>query len=136
MTSSDETATPPIELDWYLSRLEESTKSLKDAPNWKSVTIVEGFIAGDVVEKWPRHNLYTPESFSERFKEIITRGHSWVNLSAVGVLEGNLLISLEAVSSSIHEGCHTSVNMSGPMNKVRCCEGWNLDGFIEIVDET
>jgi len=136
MKSSDETPKPPIELDWYLDKLLESTKSHEDAPVWKDVIVVESFIVGDVAQKISRHNLHTAESFAERFKEIVTRGHSWVNLSAVGVFEGNLLVSLEAVSSSISEGCPTSVNLSGPMNKVRWREGWSLDEFIEVVDET
>lgn len=135
MKSSGESPAPPIELDWYLNRLIESIKSLEDAPVWRSVTIVEGFIADDEVQKLPRNTLHTTESFSDRFKEIVTRGHSWVNLSVAGIFEENLLVSLEAVSSSVYEGGLTSVNLSGPMNKVRWREGWKLDDFIEIVDE-
>jgi hypothetical protein len=122
---------PPTDPDWYLSKLGEMVSSLEGAPRWEGIVMIDGFVAS---EKIHRNELYEPESFKLRFKEVVTSGHTWVNLSAAGVLEGKLLISLEDASDRAYEGCPTSVNLSGPFNFVGSLPGWSLDNLVEYVD--
>jgi len=122
----------PLELAWYISQLEDMANTLDDVPDWDGILLTEGFIARNDNQQINRGNLYEPDFFITRFDEVVASGHSWVNLSFVGVLEGKLLISLEDVSSSIIEGCSTSVNLSGPLNLIRSRHGWNLDNITII----
>jgi len=122
----------PVELDWYISQLLSMAKSIDGAPDWDGILVTEGLIASDENQKINRNDLYDHDSFNLRFKEIVTSGYTWVNLSIVGVLEGKLLISLEDTSSSIVEGCSTSVNLSGPLNLICSRPGWNLDNIVIV----
>jgi hypothetical protein len=57
--------------------------------------------------------LMTMEDFQHRFESALHSGYPWVNLTALGVLEGMLVVALERPRTGTG-ALQTSVNMSGP----------------------
>lgn len=72
----------------------------------------------------------TLSEFSVRFSELLEEGHNWLNLSALGVLNGTLIVGVEKPTKNAGSPT-TSVNLSGPPNCVKDND-YNLENFLEI----
>lgn len=99
-----------------LSRLEEWLRRSDDAPTWTGARFVESRnIQYGRTDTILMSTLRTVEAFEPRFEALLQAGYAWINLSALGVLGGELLVSVEVPrdTSSVPYG-RTSVNLSGP----------------------
>jgi len=69
-----------------------------------------------------------PAEYSARLEQLMRLGPSWVNLSAIGLMKGRLVVSVEwqnpAVGVSVTD---VAINLSGPSRVVTQTPGWNLD---------
>jgi hypothetical protein len=95
--------------DWFQARGPESL-------TWSEILLFDGFPAQ---RRLSRGSLYTPAEFSPRFDEYLSRGYSWLNLSAAGVWNDALLVFVEHPNEgSMTLAGHpqlTSINYSGPI---------------------
>lgn len=99
-----------------LARLEDWLRRSDDAPTWTAVRFVESkSIQYGPTDTIPASALLTVEAFEPRFEALFGAGYGWINLSALGVLDGELLVSVELPrdTASVPYG-RTSVNLSGP----------------------
>ena len=98
----------------HLARLEDWLRRSGEAPTWTGVRFVESSHYGPT-DTIPTSALRTVEAFEPRFEALFQAGYSWINLSALSVLDGALLVSVELPrdTSSVPHGL-TSVNLSGP----------------------
>jgi len=63
----------------------------------------------------PKSKLYSIESYSKRFEELLDKGYSWINLVGNGVKDGNLIVSVELPKRPVGVIKEKiSVNLSGP----------------------
>ena len=75
--------------------------------------------------------LYGLEVYRPRFVELVNRGWRWINLNALGLFSGNLILSVETPSSE-PTASTTSVNYSGPIKAV-AERGFALDDIIHFL---
>jgi len=119
------------DLKTELSRLEGFVKDLPDAPVWTEVRIVESFKRHLQPENIKANELQTVEQFESKWDDLRSRGYSWINLHAVGLLGDYLIVAIERSSHIV--GCeNTQVNLSGPMNLVRERARWDLSGLVNV----
>jgi hypothetical protein len=64
-----------------------------------------------------RAALCTPEVYDKRFDDLLSVGLPWINMSAVGVLDEFLIVTIE-VPQRGPVAARTSVNYSGPSTAV------------------
>ena len=115
--------------------LEEILKS-SGIPEWSSVFFVEDFyINPSSKQTLERSQLYSIAEYSDQFDSLISKGHGWLNMSGLGLLENDLIVSIEIPSQqSPSFSCgvpNTSVNYSGPMRWVED-RHYDLSTFIEV----
>lgn len=62
-----------------------------------------------------KNEIYDILSFEKQYKDLKSKGYSWINLHCAGILDGDLLFTLELPyeSSKVPFG-FTSINFSGP----------------------
>jgi hypothetical protein len=126
---------PGSALPSTLLRVEALALATPGAPRWDSV-IVTGPLALAPAERVhvKRSALVPASEFEERFQQLLSRGHPWINVSAAGLLGDALLVTVETAAKTV-EGS-TSVNMSGPEAFVRQRVGWSLGDLISVGEET
>ena len=104
------------------------------APMPKQVVLVELGSAQAMEDDRPLDtlsNLRTPEKYELRFAELLAQGHSWLNLSYYGLLDGRALVVVEIPGTPPRApGGATSINFSGPTQRVAAA-GW--DARVELV---
>lgn len=120
-----------------MGALEDHFKSLsgwlksRGVPAWNHLLFAEDLkvvpFSKQIIEANKLHSL---EEFSDRFEELLEEGHNWLNLTALGVLDGTLIVAIEKPKANAGSPT-TSVNQSGPPNCVRD-NGYDLERFIEI----
>jgi hypothetical protein len=68
---------PPIELGWYVERLQALVRELPDAPRWNSLLIIEGLsLDRERASTIERSSLRTPEQYESRFRDLVScRAH-------------------------------------------------------------
>jgi hypothetical protein len=111
----------------------------QDAPRtWREVRI--WFDRGRAVDplsgrsRVMRSDLMTVAEAAGRFARIIATHPSWVNLSVIGLIDGDaLLISIEAPDGRQTSNVPTSCNYSGPPTAVRDA-GWEARAVITLED--
>jgi len=108
---------PSTELDWYLGYMACQLPQW-GVPAWRSVALTECLDWG------PRQivrigSLRDVDTYRARFTDLVTRGWPWVNLHAVGLLRGDLLLLIETPTYEPAGSPWTSVNMSGPSHMVQ-----------------
>jgi len=121
---------PPVVLDWYLGYLHRWLLDL-GVPEWDDILLTE-----DVV--WDAQSrrivqlgeLHTADDYRGRFTDLATRGWPWINLHALGLLNGRLILSIELPAYEPTGASPTSVNISGPSNWVKE-HGYSLDGLVD-----
>ena len=127
------TADRPIELAWYLAELQRFVRALDGAPSWHVARVVDGLSVHPAdVRRIARASLVGLEAYESRFRELVTSGCPWINLSAIGLLDGALIISVER-SPDRHATRTASVNLSGAATFVRAIPGWDLSDILELV---
>ena len=113
----------------------EQMLSLIKAPQsltWSRVMVVEyaSIIRGRVA-RIPRSALFTAEAYEKRFDWILSQGHHWVNMSALGVLADTLIVEIAFPTYVNHVPRNKlSVNYSRSMDN-----RWDLSDQIEIVED-
>lgn len=85
-------------------------------PEWCGIRVFE---VGSIVDEHGRirvsHNdLFAPEDYELRFKELFERGLPWINLSCFGIHDEFLIVGIEISRSTNSTVPHTSVNYAGP----------------------
>jgi hypothetical protein len=70
-----------------------------------------------------------PSTTRPKCAELTTRGWPWINLHAVGLLRGALILSIELPSYAPTGAKWTSVNMGGPHDAVKG-RGYILDRVV------
>lgn len=101
---------------------------------WSQVLFLEStsFIDGNV-SKVPRSALIPAREYAERFNELLDKGYSWINMSALGVWKGSLIVVIELPSYDNNvPRDKVSVNFSGPV----IIDGkpqWDLSERIEFL---
>lgn len=125
---------PPFSLDWYLGYL-HCMVAAPDVPEWQGVLITERVEHGEAGRVLAVGPLQRADDFAPRFADLVRSGWPWVNLHALGILDGQLVVSVE-VPAAAPTGAHpTSVNMSGFSNHVRQ-RGYRLDAVVGDPDES
>lgn len=64
-----------------------------------------------------RSDLHTMESYEARYKQLMSRGYSWLNLHCAGLDGDELIVTVEMPRES-GQCPRTPVNLSGPSNRV------------------
>jgi hypothetical protein len=103
----------------------------RGVPVWDEVLFTEDLSVSPFLKQVVEADLiFSLEGFSDRFEALLNEGHNWLNLSALGILDGNLIVSVEKPKANAGSPT-TSVNQTGPPDCVRD-EGYRLDRFVEI----
>jgi hypothetical protein len=105
------------ELDEHLSRLKSLVDGISNMPPWTQVQIA---VASDVSYSGPvpsvrADKLHTLESYRVPFQALLQAGHPWLNLTALGVAAGTLIVAVELPQTIPSFEGRTSVNLSGPL---------------------
>jgi hypothetical protein len=100
-------------------------------PAWNNVLFSEDLRIDPFNKKSLNQSEFTSlTEFSDRFNELLKEGHNWLNLGALGILNGALIVSVEKPKFNAGSAT-TSVNQSGPPNCVKDND-YNLENFLEI----
>lgn len=133
-------------LSVHLHRLFQFLESVRLQPPSTDLRIVE-LHPDDLDLKEGRYHvsarhLKKPAEYESRFEELIQRGYPWLNLSCYGVHNGFLIVAVEVPSETVptasgsekrklHQGCATSVNLSGPQGHV-VQQQWSTDSVLRF----
>lgn len=111
--------------DERLAELVSWVKSLDGCPEFEEVRLLDARGVDHGVAA--KMSLRTPDDFAPRFGDLHARHLPWLNLRAVGVHDGRLVVLLEspADSTSNREEV-TQVTLAGPSDAVRLREDWSL----------
>jgi hypothetical protein len=126
---------PGDALPFALLRTEAFALGLPEAPRWECVMIGASLdLSATEQTTLSREDLVPADAFTERFAQLFSLGFPWINLSAVGVLRGALLVTVEVPAYTRHDVWAPSINVSGPSSFVRRRVGWRIDELILIRD--
>ena len=105
------------ELDEHLLRLKSFVDGMSNMPPWTQIQIA---VASDVSYSGPvpcvcADKLHTLERYRGTFQGLLRAGHPWLNLTALGVAAGTLVVAVELPQTMPSFGGRTSVNLSGPL---------------------
>lgn len=99
----------------HLDRLSAWLRRENRAPPWRAVLLIEaGDVAWGAVASISRHAVRSSIEYEDRFEALLAAGYAWLNLSALGVLDEDLLVCVELPRDSVGAYGRTSVNLSGP----------------------
>lgn len=105
----------------HIEHLEDWLKENNPNSIWDGILIgdesdiyCEGKISSDLDNK-----LLTPSQYESKFISLLNGGYSWLNLSAVGISEGKLIICVEKPAhSSGLKSEQVSINFSGGVQTI------------------
>jgi hypothetical protein len=122
---------PPGEaaFDFHLERVVNYFQEICPEAAWSDIRFFEGDPFGAGTGPLSKTDLHKPEDYSARFCELLEQGHGWINLSASGVLNDLLILSLEwpGYENSVPRE-YVSVNLSGPYR----VGGWDLSNRLKL----
>ena len=118
-----------VVLDWYLGFLHHMLLRSCEMPVWNDIRVTEKVELGDDALPVRLGRLYTVDEYRPRFTELATRGWPWMNVHAVGLLHGVLVIAIELPGYSPTGAKWTAINISGPNNATKA-RGYILDGLV------
>jgi hypothetical protein len=84
----------------------------------------------------PLTALKTVEAYAPRFERLLAAGYSWINLTALGVLDKHLLVCVELPREPVGiPAGRTSINLSGPPldPRTKACV-WDASVRIRLID--
>ena len=119
----------------HLLDLEAFLRRDGDAPCWHGLLIVEdNEIIHGPRTTIRRSSLQAPDSFSSRFDELVALGYSWINLVGIGILDGRLIVSLEAPRQpSGLPASQVAVVTSGPYLDSSGKKVWDISGRTDLL---
>ena len=113
------------QLSDFVLKLESLVREWTPTAEWREVRFIESSDV-DYSEPVPcvsAAELMTMEAFERSFESAFHGGYAWVNLTALGVLDGLLVVALERPRATTGTP-QTSVNVSGPTRgNVDCLVG-------------
>ena len=123
------------DLEKHLNQLVSFMKEWGAPSSWSRVLFVEDTsIVHGIPYLIPQSSLIPMSDYAARFDSHLDAGHSWINMSAVGILDDVLLVIIEL------PGCENnvpsdkvSVNFSGAA-LVNGKPQWDASGRYRIVD--
>jgi hypothetical protein len=119
---------PSTVLDWYLGYLHRMLAEVM--PMWNDIRLTEEVTYGPDALPVRLGHLYKVEEYRARFTDLATRGWSWINLGAVGLLRGKLILEVHVPTNPPKGAKWTSINMSGA-NRATQARGFILDGLVD-----
>lgn len=121
------------EIELHVGRLADWVRTLDGCPEcWVGVQIVEDPLFTYRGEKWevPREALKSMSQYEGRFRELLSKGYSWVNINFGGIYQGNAIIFVEYPrEASGTPKDKVSVNCSGPLGYE-----WDLTDKLCVID--
>lgn len=118
----------------HLERLLRWLEAVGLHPPSKDVRIVEvsQVNPGDGTFHVRQEDFRRPSDYEMRFDELLQAGYPWLNISCYGIHDGCLVVAIELPSPrSLHPGCPTSVNLSGP-SRIVLDRDWRIDSLLTI----
>jgi hypothetical protein len=99
----------------HLERLSAWLRRDGTAPRWRGVRLIEAKdVVWGAVSMIPESATRSMSEYEARFDALLAVGYAWLNLSALGVLAGQLLVCVELPRDPVGAYGRTSVNLSGP----------------------
>lgn len=99
-----------------LTALCDFLKTRCQPPPWRGIQVFE--VSSNVDDRGrirvSHNDLFAPEDYEVRFKELSERRLPWINLSCFGMHNGFLMVGIEVARSTNSTVPHTSVNYAGP----------------------
>jgi hypothetical protein len=118
-----------------LQGLFEFLKKQGEAPPTREVCVLE--IGADTrVDHLGRFlirpgELREPGGYEARFEDLMRSGLPWINVSCVGVVDGQLVVGIEIPRASSARSTRTSLNYAGPVKAV-LDQNWNADPVLVL----
>jgi hypothetical protein len=125
------------ELKKHFERLMEFAKQFNFHQPFSQVYFAESkfvrrFFDSESIDEISRQEIFTFEAYENRFDEIMHQGHSWINLSFEGMLDGNLLVFIELPNYKNSVPFESvSVHLCLPTKKI-IENNWDVSPFIKI----
>jgi hypothetical protein len=119
---------PSTVLDWYLGFLHCMLVDV--VPMWNGIRLTEEVTYGPDALPVGVGHLYEVDEYRARFTDLATRGWSWINVGAVGLLAGKLILEVHVPTDPPNGAKWTSINMSGA-NRATLARGFILDGLVD-----
>lgn len=121
------------ELETHVRTLVEWVKTLDGCPeSWSSIQIVEDPLFTYRGKNWeiPRESLKPMSQYEDRFRDLLSKGYSWININFGGIYQGNAVVFVEypRESSGVPKE-KVTVNVSGPEGNV-----WDLTTKLCVLD--
>jgi hypothetical protein len=116
-------------LDWYLGFLHYMLHVDGGVPMWTDIRLTESVRYGADQLPCEVGRTFTVEEYRARFTQLCSAGWSWINLEAVGLLHGVLLLHVQPPPRAPEGTPWTSVNMKGPMTALKQ-RNYALDGLV------
>jgi hypothetical protein len=112
--------TSVAELHRHIDELVRRLSVNKPVPPFSQTRVVDTtdervrYVAEDRRWEMPQAALRTTSKFAPEFEKLTAAGYSWVNVTALGILNETLILGVEKPRSAAGPGVPTSVNYSGP----------------------
>ena len=119
------------DLNTYINSLKNWLVSEWGVPLWKEVLLIEDATFDPDPLRIEVGECFSLDAYQIRFQELLGRGYSWINLSALGFFEQAMLIHVEYPNSEYGNASNTRVNFSGP-NRAVTANGYQI--FIILKD--
>ena len=103
---------PSKSLDWYLGYLHSALGAGSKMPMWSGIKITEEYESNINGEAEYIGELIDFTDYYARFNELVSSDRAWINMSANGLLNGDLIISIEVPNRESEGVEYTSVNIS------------------------
>jgi len=123
------------DLEKHLNQLVSFMKGWGAPSSWSRVLFIEDTsITRGMPSLIPRSSLIPLADYAARFDSHLDEGHSWINMSAAGILDDALLVVIElpGYKNNVPRD-KVSVNFSGAA-KVNGKAQWDASGRHRIID--
>ena len=120
--------------DHHVERIISFFREICPEATWTQIRFVEGDLC--MKSSLAMSELFKPEEYRPKFCELLEAGHGWINLSASGVLNDWLILSLEwpAYENEVPRE-YVSVNLSGPYRGTSGKPSWDLSGRLTLLKD-